>query len=123
MESPKPGTELLADLAERIATHLIDQHVPEVGARQIGDEIAIEMAAYWGGQLIYFPKGKFVLLSKRDRLIYFEFTGRNQKDLARKFDVSEQHIYRIIKAMRRSDLADRHGDLFAPADSSIDDKD
>lgn len=115
MDAPKPGTELLADLAERITTQLIGQHVSDEGARQIGDEIATQMAAYWGGQLIYFPKGKFVLLSKRDRLIYAEFTGHNQKDLARKFDVSEQHIYRIIKAMRRSDLADRHGDLFASA--------
>jgi Mor family transcriptional regulator len=115
MDDPKPGTELLTDLAERITTHLITQHVPEDGARQIGDEIAVEMAAYWGGQLIYFPKGKFVILSKRDRLIFCEFTGRNQKELARKFDVSEQHIYRIIKAMRRSDLADRHCDLFASA--------
>ena len=70
MDAPKPGTELLADLAERITTHLIGQHVQEDVARQIGDEIAVEMAAYWGGQLIYFPKGKFVILSKRDRLIY-----------------------------------------------------
>ena len=118
MDQPKPGTELLADLADRVTNYLIGQHVPEEGARQIGDEIAVEMAAYWGGQLIYFPKGKFVILSKRDRQIYAEFTGRNHKDLARKFDVSEQHIYRIIKAMIRSDLADRHGDLFpiSPAD-------
>lgn len=113
MEQPKPGTELLTDLAERISTHLIGQQIPEEIALKIGSEISIEMAAYWGGQLIYFPKGKFVLLSKRDRLIYAEFTGHNQKELARKFDVSEQHIYRIIKAMRRNDLADRHGDLFA----------
>lgn len=113
MDEPKPGTELLADLAERIATHLIEHQIQEEGARAIGDEIAVEMAAYWGGQLIYFPKGKFLILSKRDRQIYAEFNGHNVKELARKYDVSEQHIYRIIKAMRRSDLASRHGDLFA----------
>lgn len=118
MDATKPGVELLSDLSERISAYL-SATIPEERALEIGDEIALQMAGYWGGQLIYFPKGKYVLLSRRDRLIYAEFTGNNQKDLARKFDVSEQHIYRIIKAMRRSDLADRHGDLFTTASPDL----
>lgn len=110
MESQKPGTELLADLADRI-TKALQQVVPDT-ARPIAESIALEMAADWGGQLINFPKGKFVLLSKRDREIYAAFTGNNIKDLVRVFGVSEQHVYRIIKAMRARDLTDRHGDLF-----------
>ena len=115
MDSQKPGTELLADLADRI-TKALHQVVPDL-ARQIAEAIALEMAADWGGQLIYFPKGKFVLLSKRDREIYAAFTGNNIKDLVRMFNVSEQHIYRIIKVMRTRDLADRHGDLFTGSDA------
>lgn len=115
----KPGTELLADLADRIADHLErSKRIDESAARQLAEDIAYEMADAWGGQLIYFPKGKFALLSKRDRQIFSEFTGHNHADLARKYKVSVQHIYRIIKIMTRRELADRHGDLFAEPDTT-----
>lgn len=115
----KPGTELLADLADRISDHLDRiKLLDEATARQIGEDIAYEMADAWGGQLIYFPKGKFALLSKRDRQIFSEFTGHNHADLARDYKVSVQHIYRIIKIMTRRELADRHGDLFAETETS-----
>lgn len=112
MAAEKPGVELLSDLAERIATSLAKGHVDEPRARQIAEDIATDMASHWGGQLIYFPKGKFALLSKRDREIFSKFTGHNHKDLSREYQVSEQHIYRIVKAMTKAELADRHGDLF-----------
>lgn len=111
MDSTKPGVELLADLAERISANLTGI-IPEVRAIEIGEAIALQMAEYWGGQLIYFSKGKFVLLSRRDRTIYAEFDGTNIKDLCRRYNISEAHLYRIIKAMRRTDLAERHDDLF-----------
>ncbi len=110
--SQKPGTELLSDLANRI-TQLLQEHIGEDRAADIGQAVAEDMAQHWGGQLVYFPKGKFLILSKRDRHIYAEFNGRNHADLARKYDVSVQHIYRIIKIMTRRDLDERHDDLFA----------
>lgn len=111
-EDQRPGTELLADLAIRIATQLV-KHLDEESAASIGRSVAEDMAQHWGGQLIYFPKGKFLILSKRDRQIYAEFNGRNHSDLARRYDVSIQHIYRIVKYMTRQDLDQRHGDLFS----------
>lgn len=113
MDTSKPGTELLADLADRITKILTNSTFSEDAANQIAESVALDMANHWGGQLIYFPKGRFVLISKRDREIYTKFDGTNIKSLALEYKVSEQHVYRIIKAMRRSDLADRHGDLFA----------
>lgn len=114
----KPGTELLADLADRIADHLErSKRIDEAVTRQIGEDIAYEMADVWGGQLVYFPKGKFALLSKRDRQIFAKFTGHNHADLARDYKVSVQHIYRIIKVMSRRELADRHSDLFEQSPS------
>jgi Mor family transcriptional regulator len=115
MAAEKPGTELLNDLADRIS-QAIGHHLDAEHAAQIGESIACAMAEHWGGQLIYFPKGKFLFLSKRDRQIYAEFTGHNHKELARRHNVSEQHIYRIVKAMLRQDLDDRHGDLFTDPD-------
>lgn len=118
MAADKPGVELLSDLADRIAARLSKGYVDESTARQIAEDIATDMASHWGGQLIYFPKGKFALLSKRDREIFSKFTGHNHKDLSREFDVSEQHIYRIVKSMTRRELADRHTDLFEQSASA-----
>ncbi|MCM2545448.1 Mor transcription activator family protein [Burkholderia glumae] len=51
-------------------------------------------------------------LSQRDRQIFEEFRGDNQAELARKFGVSLQWVYKIIKTVRREDIAARQRDLF-----------
>lgn len=113
MQKNKPGTELLSDLADRVST-VISNHLPPSVASSIAEEIACDMARHWGGQLIYFPKGRYVFLSKRDREIYSKFTGNNHAELAREYDLGIQQIYEIIKSMHRQELNDRHGDLFGP---------
>lgn len=110
----KPGEELLSDLADMISMRCESHGLQESDARQIAESIAMDMAAHWGGQLVYFPKGRLLILSKRDREIYRRFTGRNHKDLAREYNVCVQRIYSIIKIMTRRDLDDRHSDLFTP---------
>lgn len=121
MDKSKPGTELLADLADRISTKLLDHGLDNDRSRDLGEAIAMEIAGEWGGQLLYIPKGKFNLLAKRDREIWAAFDGRNIKELVRQFQVTEQHIYRIIKAMRKSDMDTRHGDLFTHVEADSDD--
>lgn len=113
-EIMKPGQELLSDLADMIANRLESRSIPESEARHIAESIAMDMAGHWGGQLIYFPKGTHIILSKRDQEIYARFTGNNHKDLAREYNVCVQRIYTIIKIMTCRDLDDRHGDLFPP---------
>ncbi|WP_440217218.1 Mor transcription activator family protein [Chromobacterium piscinae] len=108
------GPELLSDLSDHIAEALqelasIEREVGE----QLGSEIANRMAAHWGGQNIYFPMGLSVRLSKRDRKIFEEFTGDNHGDLARKYGVSLQWIYKIVKAVRREEMESRQGDMFS----------
>jgi Mor family transcriptional regulator len=53
-----------------------------------------------GGQNLYINKGR-VDTSNRDRLIAEEFTGRNLRALASKFQLSEQSIRNITKRTRR----------------------
>ncbi|MOA58273.1 Mor transcription activator family protein [compost metagenome] len=54
-------------------------------------------------------------LSRRDRQIYDDFNGSNQSALARKYGVSLQWVYKIIKAVRKEEIARRQGDMFGPA--------
>lgn len=108
------GPELLIELAQNIAHVLVELiELDKERADHVGQEIANRMAANWGGQLIYFPIGTAIKLSARDQEIWNEFTGNNHSQLARKYGVSLQWIYKIVKAMRQADLARRQGGLFA----------
>ncbi|MCM2494578.1 Mor transcription activator family protein [Burkholderia glumae] len=107
------GPELLVDLSVQIAQALVElASIDTDQAEQIGREIADRMAGHWGGQNIYFPMGVSYRLSQRDRQIFEEFRGDNQAELARKFGVSLQWVYKIIKTVRREDIAARQRDLF-----------
>ncbi len=108
------GPELLVDLAEQCSVALRETAgLDKDKAEQVGREIADRMAAHWGGQNIYFPMGLSYKLSQRDRQIYDDFTGANHSELARKYGVSLQWIYKIVKTVRLEETARRQGNLFA----------
>jgi len=114
------GPELLVDLAEQSAALLVDMVGMELmDAAHVGQEIARRMAFCWGGQNVYFPMGLSYNLLKRDRQIYAEFTGTNHSELARKHRVSLQWIYKIVKAVRREEIARRQGALFPSTEPDI----
>ncbi len=107
------GPELLLDLAEHIAVALNELvSMESETAQHVAKEVADRMAGHWGGQNIYFPMGLSLKLSRRDRQIYDEFDGKNQSELARKYGVSLQWIYKIVKAVRKEQLALLQGDMF-----------
>jgi Mor family transcriptional regulator len=109
------GPELLTDLTEHIAVALVELVSMEAdAARHVAQEVSDRMAAHWGGQNLYFPMGLSVKLSRRDRQIYEEFNGTNHSELARKHGVSLQWIYKIVKAVRKDEIARRQVDMFAP---------
>lgn len=111
--------ELLTDLAEHIAVALCELVSMEVGkAEHVAKEVTERMAAHWGGQNVYFPMGQSVQLSRRDRQIYDGFNGTNHSELARQYGVSLQWIYKIVKAVRKEEIATRQGDMFGPVDES-----
>lgn len=110
--SAKPGVELLSDLADRIAMKLSELGIDPDRAADISQAVSDDMAGHWGGQLVYFPKGMYSILSKRDRQIYADFSGHNHDELAEKYGVCVQTIYRIVKLMRRASITDLHDDLF-----------
>lgn len=100
------GPELLTDLADHVALTLIQScRLDQEAARQAAQAVAVHMADHWGGQSIYFPMGLARRISERDSLIRQEFTGNNHGDLARKYGVSLQWIYKIVKAPDKIGIA------------------
>jgi Mor family transcriptional regulator len=107
------GPELLVDLAAQCAVTLHEiAGLDKDKAEQVGREIAERMATHWGGQNVYFPMGLSYKLSQRDRQIYDDFTGDNHSDLARKYGVSLQWIYKVVKTIRQEEIKRRQGDMF-----------
>ncbi|QIW15834.1 transcriptional regulator [Pasteurellaceae bacterium RH1A] len=106
--------EVLADLARHIEAELAQKHqINQEAAKQIGVEIAQRMAQNWGGCVVYIPRNLVLLLNERDMKIYQEFNGNNHQELARKYQVSTQWVYKIVKRVQREEIAKRQIDMFA----------
>ncbi|WP_373100812.1 MULTISPECIES: Mor transcription activator family protein [Pasteurellaceae] len=110
--------EILADLARHIEAELIsaasaNDTLTNEKAKQVGIEIAHKIAHAWGGEVIYIPRNLILLLNERDRKIWQEFNGFNHRELARKYKVSMQWVYQIVKKMRKEEIARRQFDMFA----------
>lgn len=69
-------------------------------AELIGIENLMKLSHTFGGTSIYIPKEKELLKDFKYKQIAKEFTGKNAKELARKYHLSERTIYRIIKKIR-----------------------
>lgn len=65
-------------------------------AHEIGMESAMLLANLFQGTGTYFPKLDTLLQDLRNKKIRAEFDGKNYKELARKYDLTERWIYEII---------------------------
>ncbi|BFU65363.1 Mor transcription activator family protein [Rodentibacter abscessus] len=109
--------EILADLAKHTEVKIKEKisDIDTILAQQIAIEVANHIAQCWGGEVIYIPRNLVLLLSERDRKIFNEFNGSNQRELARKYNVSMQWVYHIIKKITKEEIARRQYDMFGNA--------
>lgn len=116
-KSRSKAPELLTDLSEQVSHALVELlKQDKERADQVGREVAERIASHWGGQNIYVPMGQSIRLSRRDLQVYNDFNGSNHSDLARKYSISLVWVYKIIKAVRKEEIAKRQGDMFGPMD-------
>lgn len=79
------------------------------------DNLGTRLRATWGHVgAIYISMDLRAALAARDERLYNEFNGSNVLELARKYQVSQQHVYRIVKRQSRLLIARRQPDLFEP---------
>lgn len=106
--------ELLSELADKTARILQDRiEIEHDLAAHIGSELARSIAESWGGQTIYVPQGLGMFVHERDEKIYREFNGTNHAELARKYKISMQWVYSIVKKMRAIRMKQMQPELFA----------
>ena len=63
----------------------------------MGIDKFIEFCNEYGGIAIYFPSKKTLFRNSRNREIINRYNGKNIKDLARAFEISEVQIRNIIR--------------------------
>ncbi|MGO2258667.1 MAG: Mor transcription activator family protein [Hafnia alvei] len=106
------GPELLVELAHHVAETIVDVTGLDLKvAEQVGNSVATRMMLVWGGQNVYFPMGISWNASQRDLQIFSEFNGRNHSELAKKYSVSLQWIYKIVKTVRKEEQARMQDDI------------
>lgn len=104
----RKAPEVLADLAAHVEQELINRYeMPEEQAKQAGVDVAMRISRAWAGEIIYIPRALLLALSERDLKIWREFNGVNHRELARKYGVSMQWVYQIVKRMQKEEI-DRH---------------
>lgn len=87
--------------AKRSAIRLSDlpQEYRDI-AGDIGMENFLRLASLRGGQELYIPKRESLEREARDRDIRARFDGKNYRELAGRFQLSERQIRKILKGTR-----------------------
>ncbi len=109
-DTRKPATALLNDLADHLADlahRKLD--IPKDKAKAFAEDATAHIADLWGGQILYIPKDMAGRIYSRDAKIYAEFVGDNHAELAREYDLSFQHVHRIIRKERERRSVKQHG--------------
>ncbi|GAB6040154.1 Mor transcription activator family protein [Endothiovibrio diazotrophicus] len=104
--------EFLRDLALYGSTVLTGAGLDRRDAHALAWKIVEQVRANYGGQMTYIPKGVILDISARDLKIWKAFTGQNQDQLAREFELSVQQIYAILRRTGAAQRALRQSPLF-----------
>lgn len=66
----------------------------------------------FGGMQFYLPRGEALSNMILKFSVWNDFKGDNVRELTRKYDMSENHVYRIVKMMRAREIKRRQPNLF-----------
>lgn len=97
MAIPEKTPEILVSLQNTIKVVLEEKQIPPDQAEEIAVIIYEKISSEWGGSMLYIPKSTNNLLCRRNEKILSEFDGANHAELARKYHVSVQWLYALLR--------------------------
>lgn len=103
LEDPERWEKTMADIADILVDELHRTGVQQ--ARLLGNRLTFALSQHLGGTQIYFPRGDAIRRASRDLGIWLEYDGTvmgpdGSVALARRYNLSEIYIYRIIARQR-----------------------
>ena len=90
----------LVELCDVIRAQMKREGVEDESAYRMMERVLLGMSFLCGGRNYYLPNGQRIRNALRDKRIYDEFNGRNQRELSRRYKLCEQKIYSVIRAQR-----------------------
>lgn len=100
--------ELLGFICDVLTDRLRRRGIGENETNEISLDITDSLCKEFGGQMIYFPKGKLIDADEKAEETYKAFMGgKNIPDLAREFNCSMAWIYTRISRVRAKRKAER----------------
>lgn len=92
--------ELFEDVMSHVEQVLVAHDVKAFHASLAAAAVADRLADHWGGQNLTFPKDYRRKLTKRELQIFDEWKGDNWSELARKYDIAERTVRRVIARIK-----------------------
>lgn len=108
-DSVPEGARLLHEAAKAGLVEVLG--LADEAADQAAYDMLRRVLETCGGEYFYVPKDIRLAAHRREVDVWEQFTGHNQRELARKFGVTVQYIYQIIARMREKDRKERQSEL------------
>jgi Mor family transcriptional regulator len=112
MSLPERYAEFVLQLFLYNEEKLVKAGIDKSKAEEIATDICDELRNQFGGEHIYFSSGRKTNAIMKHHCIYKEFTGRNHVELGKRFGVSTNHVYRVIKLATQKELDRLQPQLF-----------
>ncbi len=112
MSLPERSASFLLSTILHIETELINSGIDKKTAEKVSQSTVDHLRKDYGGEHIYFPKGKQLDAILRQTELYKCWTGTNQVALAKQFDLTVPAVYRILKKAQKQDVDERQDQLF-----------
>jgi mor transcription activator family protein len=105
--------EFTAALLDSLARQMIlIGGLPRSTAEKVSEVVVDYVLDEFGGENIYIPRNISGRARARNRKIYEEWSGNNHEELAKKYNITRQRVYAIIKEERQRIFAEKQADLF-----------
>lgn len=111
MSLPERSASFLLSTMLHIETQLINCGIDKETAEKISHSTVDHLRKDYGGEYIYFPKGAQLDSILRQHEIYKRWTGTNQVELAKEFNLTVPAVYRIIKKAHKKETDKRQPQL------------
>ncbi len=92
---------MLRDLSELVAEALVKHGVPQATALEESEELAFQIHRRWAGITFAFPARDDLARARLNKHLIAEYNGTNADELVRKYGVTEDFIYSVLRDARR----------------------
>lgn len=104
--------ELLRDLASVVSRELRAIGIEAEYSDAVACTVAEHVREHFGGVPQYWPKGADHQRVRRRRQMWLDFTGDNHAELARKYGMCLQQVYKTLAIARAEHLRRTQHDMF-----------